>query len=252
MYKIIFFLLSFSIFAENLTLNLISDFPQDTKNFYGEISKFEKKEYLIGGSLLTTAFLLTTVDSSIKNFKDSHESETLDTLTPIFRKFGEFYPQLLFFTYGQMANDTKAIKTSIYSLEAALLGSSITYLGKNIFARARPNTGEGSSSWFNKSFNSAYSSFPSGHSTVAFATATVISQMYKDEKFIPPLMYTLASLAAFSRVYNDKHWASDIFLGSAIGYYSGKLLLKLKNKEDNFLFPQSNGTEFGITFGGEF
>ena len=252
MYKLILILFfSFSIYGETLTLSLIKDTPKDAKNFYGSLGKLEKKEYMTGLGILASTYLLTNFDDDIKSFKDKHENKTLDNLSPIFRKFGEFYPPLILFTVGQFTNNEKAIKTGFYSAEAALLGVGVTYIGKNLFARARPSTAEGSNSWNNERFNSDYSSFPSGHSTIAFATATVIAEMYKNEKGVPELMYTLASLAALSRIYDDKHWFSDIVLGSSIGYFSGKLLLNLKEK-DGFIGPQSNGNSIGLVFGGQF
>lgn len=252
MYKIIYFLLSFSIFAESLTLNLITDVPKDAKKFYKTPLNSDKNDYLIGAGFFAASYLLMNFDEDIKEFKDNNENETLDNLFPLFRKFGEFYPPLILFSIGQLTDNEKATKTGFYSAEASVLGLGITFIGKNIFARARPYSGEGADSWNNERFNKTYTSFPSGHSTVAFATATVISEMYKDKKHIPPLMYTLAALAAFSRVYDDKHWTSDIFLGSAIGYFSGKLLLDIKKQDGTFLYPQTNGTEFGLTFGGKF
>lgn len=252
MYKILLiFLCSFSLYAENLTLSLIKDTPKDTLEFYSGLGKLENKDYLKGAGILATAYLLTNFDEDIKEFKDKHENKTLDNLAPVFRKFGEFYPSLILFTVGQFTNNEKTIKAGYYSAEAALLAAGITYVGKNIFARARPYTGEGANSWNNERFNSDYSSFPSGHSTVAFATATVLAQMYKDEKGIPELMYTLASLAALSRIYDDKHWFSDVVLGSSIGYFSGKLLLNLKEK-DGFIGPQTDGNSIGLVFGGQF
>ena len=41
------------------------------------------------------------------------------------------------------------------------------------------------------------------------------------------LSYGLAGLAGLSRIYDNKHWASDVFLGAALGTVIGKAVVKL-------------------------
>lgn len=251
MFRLFFFiLLVFNIYAEE-GYSLLKEIPEEGVSFYKSLGNYNSEDYLKGAGFVTVAFLLKNYDEDFKEFKDKNRSDTLDKLSPIFRKYAEFYPQLILVTAGSLSGNEKAIKSGIYSAEAAIFASGITYLSKNIFARARPYTGEGADSWGNKAFDSDYSSFPSGHSTVAFATATVLANMYKDKKGIPELMYTLATLAALSRVYDDKHWLSDIFMGAGIGYFSGKLFINLKTK-DGYIGPSGDGESFGIMFGNKF
>ncbi|HUZ57720.1 MAG TPA: phosphatase PAP2 family protein [Hanamia sp.] len=69
------------------------------------------------------------------------------------------------------------------------------------------------------------SSFPSGHSTVAFAVATVFASEHKDKPEVPFIAYTAASLIGISRFTENKHWVTDVVTGAAIGYLSGKLVV---------------------------
>ena len=71
--------------------------------------------------------------------------------------------------------------------------------------------------------NSSYLSFPSGDASSAFAIASVVASEY-DNIVVPALVYTTASLIALERVYNNAHWSSDVFVGSAIGYFTGKAI----------------------------
>ena len=64
-------------------------------------------------------------------------------------------------------------------------------------------------------------SFPSGHTTAAFAAATVFAQEYKDRLWVPILSYSAASLIGLSRITENAHWASDVFAGAALGYVTG-------------------------------
>ena len=58
------------------------------------------------------------------------------------------------------------------------------------------------------------SSFPSGHSATAFIFASVISQAYPSTA---ALLFSLAGIVAFSRVYLQTHYLSDAVSGSFIG-----------------------------------
>jgi len=249
---IFLFLLSFSLFSESLTHSLIEDIPTDVKDMGNNLKSLNKADYAVGAGIIGATFLIMNFDEDVKDFANKNKSDTLDKLAPAFRKFGEFYPQLILLSTGYLFNNEKSVETGIYATEASLLGLGITFVGKNIFTRARPYTEEGSNSWGNESFNKDYSSFPSGHSTVSFATATIIAEMYKDKKGVGPAAYTLATLAAFSRIYNDKHWASDVFLGSCIGYLTAKTFINIKRKSDIFLGPQLNDNILGFSFGGQF
>jgi hypothetical protein len=42
---------------------------------------------------------------------------------------------------------------------------------------------------------------------------------------VPPLVYGISALIGLERIYNNAHWASDVFVGSAIGYYTGKAVV---------------------------
>lgn len=249
---IVFLLFFINLFSEPLIQENIKEFPEDIKDFSKNLSDLNRKDYLVGAKVIGTTLLVMNFDEDIKKFANKNESDILNTLSPVFRKFGEFYPPLILFSTGYIFNNEKSIKTGIYATEASLLGLGVTFIGKNIFARARPYTEEGSNSWSNERFNKDYSSFPSGHSTVSFATASVIAEMYKDIDYVPELSYTLATLAALSRIYDNKHWASDVILGSCIGYFSGKTLFSIKKNRDFQLIPIADSESYGLGLLGTF
>ena len=71
---------------------------------------------------------------------------------------------------------------------------------------------------------SGYTSFPSGHTAEAFASAEFMWQEYKD---ISPWYgiagYAVAATTGVLRLYNNKHWVSDVVAGAGFGILSTKL-----------------------------
>jgi membrane-associated phospholipid phosphatase len=66
-------------------------------------------------------------------------------------------------------------------------------------------------------------SFPSGHSSVTFATATVIERHLGWRKAI--VAYAIASYVAMSRIHDDQHYLSDVIFGAAVGSIAGRTVV---------------------------
>jgi membrane-associated phospholipid phosphatase len=69
-------------------------------------------------------------------------------------------------------------------------------------------------------------SFPSGHATTSFAVATVFAYEYRDHIAVPITAYSLATLVAASRMSAQRHWVSDVFVGSSLGFLLGRFVYK--------------------------
>ena len=72
-------------------------------------------------------------------------------------------------------------------------------------------------------------SFPSGHTTLAFATATSLTLEYK-KWYVAVPAYLWASSVGYSRLYLGMHYPSDVFAGALIGVGSGFLSHWLTHK----------------------
>lgn len=129
-----------------------------------------------------------------------------------------------FFATGVLAKDRQAEDTGVLLAGATILNLGLTYAMKEGFHRKRP---------FETLENVHYKggerspSFPSGHSSSAFATATLVSLQYK-KWYIAVPAYTWASLVGYSRVHGGYHYPSDVLAGAIVGAGCAYLLWKIR------------------------
>jgi membrane-associated phospholipid phosphatase len=140
----------------------------------------------------------------------------------------EGYTLAAFGLYGWVFKNEKVKTTTLLATQAYLVGGAMESVLKFLSGRQRPfvNTPEypGPNPTFHgpKYSFKENSSFPSGHTTVAFAAATVYAMEYRDRPLVPIIAYSAASLIGFSRITENKHWASDVLAGAALGYVTGR------------------------------
>jgi membrane-associated phospholipid phosphatase len=96
--------------------------------------------------------------------------------------------------------------------EAVLVSGLFTEIGKETTGRHRPREGDGPFSFH--PFSGA-ASFPSGHTTTAFALASAVSEDLGNNPWIAVPAYGLAALVGFSRTRANAHFASDVLIGGA-------------------------------------
>ena len=76
---------------------------------------------------------------------------------------------------------------------------------------------------------SGNSSFPSGHTTLAFGIAAAIDQE-TGARWIPYVVYPLAGLVGWSRLRDGEHWSSDVVAGAALGYWTARKAVRLARR----------------------
>lgn len=128
-----------------------------------------------------------------------------------------------FYLAGAIGNNDKAAAVAQDGLAVSIIASGIiTPTIKFITGRARPRENAGIAKFHPFSISySSNSSFPSGHTTQAFALASVISCHY-DDAWVKYSSYTVAGLVGVARSYHDAHFASDVMAGALIGTLVGK------------------------------
>jgi membrane-associated phospholipid phosphatase len=221
--------------------------------------------YLAGGFIAGT-LLLHPVDEffarRLQN-KSSQSSRFLQDVAVTFRTIAEpgaFFIGGGLYIAGRASKQRDMADLGLHGTEAVVLGSIFAGVLKDAFGRARPfvhpptdSTGFNPNDWqFGRGLTSGdkYRSFPSGHSVAAFAAAAAVvnetSRWWPDLKWvIGPAMYGGAGIVGLSRMYNNRHWASDVMMGAAIGTFAGNKVVRYHhrtnptNKFDRWLLGAS-------------
>ncbi len=123
----------------------------------------------------------------------------------------EAYTLAGFGLYGIIAKNEKVKTTTLLATQAYITGALVETVLKTLTGRRRPNTYgdfEEAQPTFKGPFQKftdangkrSNGSFPSGHSTVAFAAATIFAVEYKSKSIIPIIAYSSATLIGLSRI----------------------------------------------------
>lgn len=149
---------------------------------------------------------------------------------------------------GRLAHWKNVADLGLHGTEAVVIAGLTTTILKDVAGRARPYVSADTSPHdfgFGRGFNKGdgYRSFPSGHSTAAFAAAAAVTS--ESQRWWPhgvwvvaPLMYGGATMVGLSRMYNNAHWASDVALGAAIGTFSGIKVVRYSHGHSNNLIDR--------------
>lgn len=257
-----FLTLSFCENNDSLKSNIGSKLLEDTKIFWEDgVGYFtypfnaSTKDFLTFATIASTTYSLIYTDQWIK---DHVGRKTTLTLNKDFWDIPTYYGIVTYsniaalstYTIGLISNNNEIRKVG------RMLFQSLSYSGINVMffrtviERTRPYYNKGA--WDFKLFttNNEFQSFPSGHTTVAFAFSTVLAE-YFDTIYSRIFFYSLAASTAFARVYNNQHFLSDVFFGALIGISGGLYTvnseLKRNNSKDNYSFkiiPQLNAISF--------
>jgi membrane-associated phospholipid phosphatase len=114
---------------------------------------------------------------------------------------------LVTYGVGRIAHKPKAAHFGMDLLRADIIDTVLVTGLKYATHRERPNHADNLS-------------FPSGHASITFATATVIERHLGWK--MAALGYAFAAYVASSRLHDNVHWLSDVVFGSTVGVISGR------------------------------
>jgi len=187
---------------------------------------------VLGGFALTYAF-----DRDIRSDLAGVHSGFLKGATDVGSFVGNPYIHLgaaaLIYTAGAAANSPQYLRLGQEIGETLVLSDVTTFVLKQAIGRGRPNTGSSNSRYRPFQFAPDYDSLSSMHTASSFAIAHVAAS--KTESLpVKILCYSAASFVAFSRLYQEKHWASDLVLGAAVGELAGDAVTRYYGHDAKF------------------
>lgn len=193
----------------------------------------------------------------------SVQGSTMQTVADVFNFAGD--PGTLvgsagIWVLGAATHRRHVMDAGLHIGESVVSSAIITGMLKVALGRSRPYvTGDTNSHdlrFMRGRKGGQYQSLPSGHSTAAFAFASsLVSEVAAwspRQRWVAPVAYSAATLVAMARMYDDKHWASDVLLGAGIGIASGKATVRFNharpgNWVDRMLLPSADNGGFHMS-----
>jgi membrane-associated phospholipid phosphatase len=205
----------------HLGLGFLVDCGSDLVLLPQEPRSWGVAQYLEIGAIAGAGLALYSQDDRIRDYLQRHRSPTRDRWAKNLQEFGgQIVPAAIvagLYGAGEIVGDRRARRTALLAIESLIVSGVVNQGLKYATHRHRPDTGD-RSNWGGPSMSGTDLSFASGHTTAAFALATTIAEGYRDVAWVPPLAYGLAVATGLARLELHKHWASDVFVGAAIGY----------------------------------
>jgi len=202
---------------------------EDTKALAVAPLTMDRYDALKLGSAMAVIGGMFAADLSIRELVNRNSSATGKKVADGFSTFGSTETLaglnagviaigLIRESYG---GDSKWKEAGLVSLEAEGFAVAATAILKVITGRARPEENRGAT--FFRPFTSVDSSFASSSAAASFAVATVFAERF-DSPAVGWVGYALAIAVAGSKVYTNKHFASDVIAGSFIGWGLGHFI----------------------------
>ena len=209
-------------------------FLQDQKSIWTSplhTSKADAKWWLIFGG--ATAGLIASDHWTSRQLPNTNTQLTVAKWTS---KFGGSYFLLpvsgAFYFTGLGAGSERFRETGILGFEALADTEVVVFMAKLATHRARPLEGNSNGSFWSENGSLWNSSFPSGHAINSWALASIVAHEYPRPLIVPIASYGFATMVAGSRLAARQHFASDVVLGAAMGWFIGDFVYAKRHNRD--------------------
>jgi membrane-associated phospholipid phosphatase len=207
--------------------SLVSVTPALAQHAASSLDPARSDFWWAGGVLVGIAALS---DAALERSSLAHRSRTLDDLESAGNVLGSgryLVPALAAgYLAGWLTHEPRVRDGALHAAAAYTLGNVVTSLGKPVLGRHRPDTT--GSPWRFRPFakTGAWHSLPSAHTLHAFTLAGAVSEEAR-RPWVTAVAYGAATIVAWSRVYRDEHWASDVALSSVVGAAIGHATVRV-------------------------
>lgn len=258
-------------YNENTRLRFNSYFillGSDVKQAFTKPFHMTKRDWITTGKFALVAGGVALADESIQKYALNlrNHNPDLQNVSKYVTNFGGLYEAYILGglgAYGFAFKNEKMQTTTLLATQAYITGGAIESVLKFLTGRQRPYFTDSTRVQAEPIFHGPFyktpkdasgkrtnSSFPSGHTTVAFAAATVFAKEYGNKPLVGILSYSAATLIGLSRITENKHWATDVLCGAAVGYLAGKLVVNNYHRYAKLKAPQlkKNTVTFNLQY----
>jgi membrane-associated phospholipid phosphatase len=178
------------------------------------------------GTMLVGSLMM---DQAARSRLSAHDITATHRLSDVgnFLGRGDKIALLLAATYGgsRVAGLEAAYRPVGTTLAALMAAGAANGTLKFVVGRGRPRSDRSESGFQPFATDDGWQSFPSGHAVTAFALATAIAEQ-ADRPWVTGLSYGSAALVGWSRIHEDRHWASDVVGGALLGTVAARLTVR--------------------------
>ena len=202
-----------------------------------------KKAFIIFSISLSSSFhafaqnadinILQSINQSETTFKNNFFKVTAESVTIL-----NIAAPVGLLTAGIIRHDKQLQKEALYVAGGFIVSSIVTQGMKRIIQRDRPFV---TYPFIVKRDVGGSYSFPSGHTSAAFCTATSLSLLFPKWYVIVP-SYLYAATVGYSRMYQGVHYPSDVLVGAVVGAGSAWLSYKVEKWMDKKHKPNKKST----------
>jgi undecaprenyl-diphosphatase len=204
------------------TLQLIADFPLAPLHW-------DQKDWLWAGAAGGAIALAWSQDLKwYPNLaKETARKDWLDNSMPVITMAGEGWIQACAIAVPALVGSERLARTSTVALQALAVSAVYAQVFKYAAWSNRPYQDDTKHElWY---YSQSTQGLPSGHTFSSFAVAEAYGAEYGRW-----WTYSLAGLIAYSRIYNQAHWPSDVVAGAALGIAAG---VQARHQADNLGDP---------------
>ncbi|MDO1501607.1 phosphatase PAP2 family protein [Winogradskyella maritima] len=234
--KIFLLIVTLSLFSLSIAQTSIADrgnlwktFTYDMGNVfqgtgyaYSRPLHWQKNDFMNLGLVTAGTLGLYTIDDNIRREFRGH----IESVPEMLLDYGWYAgsPQNNYgftgavYLTGLFTKNEKLRRTGVLLISSATATGFLQQFTKSATGRARPGTELGKNHFRPFGGSSSYRSFPSGHSVLTFTNTHVIAKQFESWWVKAPI-YAIGVIPGISRIYDDAHWASDVFLSWAISYF---------------------------------
>jgi membrane-associated phospholipid phosphatase len=231
-------------------------YPQNAWRIISAPYNFDTNDWLVAGGVAATTGLLMLADKEINDtWRDDIRTGGLDDFLDIMETFGDsqfvIFGSLGGYAVGELIGSERDKEAALLVAQSFVLSAGLTQGLKFAFRRERPDDSRNDQySFFSSDASKTNSAFPSGHATNAFSMASVLTNVYDEQvPWLGWVLYPVATMTALARVNNERHWGSDVFLGSALGYFIGRMVVHyspFRGDKTISLAPMTDGDLNGL------